>query len=69
MEASKCRQNKHFHDCDCLQCQSRRAFCNCSECIERRTKFSGSSASDRDFSKYPSLQQLIDLEGRGNYYG
>ena len=61
MIITKCRENKHYHDCDCLECESKRAFCICSECITRRTKFSGKFTDGRDFSKYPSLQQLIDL--------
>ena len=63
MQLSKCRENKHYYDCKCLSCESKRAFCTCSECILRRTRFSGRSVNDRDFSRYPSLQQLIDLEG------
>ena len=65
-KASLCnqRKNKHPYHCECLQCESKRAFCTCSECILRRTRFSGRFTTDRDFSKNPSLQQLIDLEGR-----
>ena len=55
-------KNKHPYICNCIKCQSLRAFCTCSACITRRTKFSGKFVDDRDFSKYPSLQQLIDLE-------
>ena len=61
MIITKCRENKHYHDCDCLECESKRAFCICSECITRRTKVSGKFTDGRDFSKYPSLQQLVDL--------
>ena len=63
-KASLCKQrhNKHPYHCECLQCESTRAFCTCSECILRRTRFSGRFTTDRDFSKNPSLQQLIDLE-------
>ena len=61
MKISKCKENKHYYDCDCLKCEANRAFCTCSECVLRRTKFSGQFADGRDFSRYPSLQQLIDL--------
>ena len=61
MQVDKCKQNKHYYDCDCLQCETAKAFCKCSECILRRTKFSGRFTDGRDFSKYPTLQQLIDL--------
>ena len=58
------RINTHYYDCGCLPCQSRLAFCKCSNCIIRKTKWSGRFTDDRDFSKYPSLQQLIDLENK-----
>ena len=61
MNENKCRENKHYYDCDCLNCETNRAFCTCSECVLRRTKFSGQFTDGRDFSKYPSLQQLVDL--------
>jgi len=61
MTITKCRENKHYYDCDCLECEAKRAFCTCSECITRRTRFSGKFTDGRDFSKYPSLQQLVDL--------
>ena len=60
-EVTNCKKNGHYYDCLCLPCQSQRAFCTCSECVERRTNFSGKFADDRDFSKYPAMQQLIDL--------
>jgi len=37
-------------------------FCRCDECIARRTRFSGRFVDGNDYSKYPPLQQLIDLE-------
>jgi hypothetical protein len=62
MGTTKCRENRHFHDCECLSCQSKRAFCTCTQCIIRRTRWSGRFTDSRDFSRYPSLQQLVDLE-------
>ena len=61
-QAFECNRNNHYYDCGCLSCESRLAFCNCSSCIERKTKFSGRFTDNNDFSKYPPLQQLIDLE-------
>ena len=60
----KCNRNSHHYECGCLSCESRLAFCKCSSCIERRTRFSGRFADNNDFSKYPPLQQLIDLENK-----
>jgi len=58
------RLTNHYYDCGCLPCESRLAFCKCSSCIERRTKFSGRFVDDRDFSKHSSLQQLVNLENK-----
>ena len=55
----------HYRDCVCLPCQALLARCPCSFCIEKRTRFSGKSVNDRDFSRYPNLQQLIELEEHG----
>ena len=60
-EVTNCKKNGHYYDCLCLPCQSQRAFCTCSDCVERRTRFSGKFTDDRDFSRYPSMQQLVDL--------
>ena len=64
-EYERCRKNwlkdRHFYDCDCLKCETNRAFCTCSVCITRRTRFSGKFVDDRDFSRYPTMQQLVDL--------
>ena len=60
----ECNRNDHFYDCGCLACQSRLAFCRCSSCIERKTRFSGRFVDGNDYSKYPTLQQLVDLENR-----
>ena len=58
------RINGHYYDCDCLGCQSRIAFCRCSACVERKTRFSGRFVDGNDYSKYPPLQQLVDLENK-----
>ena len=67
MKKSPCKreENKHAYYCECLQCETKKAFCTCSECILRRTGYSGRSSTDRDYSKNPSLQQLVDLENKG----
>ena len=61
----RCRKNwfehRHFYDCGCLKCETNRAFCTYSVCITRRTRFSGKFVDDRDFSRYPTMQQLVDL--------
>ena len=54
----------HYYDCGCLPCQARLAFCRCSTCIERRTRFSGRFIDHNDYSRYPPLQQLVDLENK-----
>jgi len=63
-QAFKCNKNNHHYECCCLSCESRLAFCRCSYCIERKTRFSGRFADNNDFSKYPPLQQLVDLENK-----
>ena len=61
----KCNQLKgHYKDCGCLSCESRLAFCKCSGCIERRTRFSGRFVDGNDYSKYPTLGQMIDLANK-----
>ena len=60
----ECNRYKHLYDCGCLPCLSRLAFCKCSSCVERRTRFSGRFVDHNDYSKYPPLQQLVDLENK-----
>ena len=59
-----CNRNNHYGDCGCLECQSRLAFCKCAACIIKKTKFSGRFVDGNDYSKYPPLQQLVDLENK-----
>jgi len=61
MDRFKCNRNNHKYFCGCLACESRLALCKCSGCIERRTRFSGRFVDNNDYSKYPPLQQLVDL--------
>tara|TARA_R100001530_G_C4275769_1_gene144224 strand:- start:475 stop:681 length:207 start_codon:yes stop_codon:yes gene_type:complete len=58
---------KHDYYCLCIKCQSLRAFCKCERCQDRRKeelRTGGRSIDDRDFSKYPSMQQLVDLSNK-----